>query len=44
MIDDIDLEQHKKYKEYIEHIRNEMRKLCGIPRDLYEKYDTRRKG
>lgn len=31
---DIVLEQ---YKEYIENIQNEMLKLCGIPKDLYEK-------
>ena len=37
MIDDIDLEQYKKYKEYYENIQNEMLKLCGIPKDLYEK-------
>jgi uncharacterized protein (DUF1330 family) len=34
MIDDIDFEQYKKYKEYIQ---NEMLKLCGKPKNLYEK-------
>ena len=34
MIDNIDFEQYKKYKEYIQ---NEILKLTGIPKDLYEK-------
>ena len=37
MMDDIDLEQYKIYKEYYENIQKEMLKLCGIPKDLYEK-------
>ena len=34
MIDNIDFEQYKKYREYIE---KEILKLTGIPKDLYEK-------
>lgn len=37
MVDDINFEKYKEYKDYVENIRKEMVKLCGIPRDLYEK-------
>lgn len=41
MIDDIDLEQYKKYTEYI---KKEILKLTGIPKDLYEKRKNYEKG
>lgn len=41
-IKDLNFEQYKIYKEYYENIRKEMVKLCGIPRDLYEKRKNKR--
>lgn len=46
MIDNIDLEQYKIYKEYYEKINKEICKLCCIPKDylnenVYNRRDKR---